>query len=84
MFSLIWQPNSQLMFIGMWMTAGAAMRRRIAQAVQRIILQLSADPQNAGESRDRGRRVMREAPVGVLFKVDAKRMRVRILQIWEY
>ena len=84
MFSLIWDRATQSEFARFWLRADTIQRQAIARSIQRIILELSANPQSAGESRDRGRRILLEAPVGVLFKVDAKRMRVRILQIWEY
>jgi len=36
------------------------------------------------ESRYGDRRIIHEAPLGLLYRVDVERMRVRILAVWTY
>jgi len=46
--------------------------------------QLGQDPQEQGESRDEGARIVFHAPVAVLFEVDADRQLVTVLRSWAY
>lgn len=84
MFSLIWQTLARAMFTGLWKQADSSERPAIANALHRILLQLTTIPDIAGESRDRGRRIIHEAPLGMIYRVDSQKMRVRILAVWTF
>jgi hypothetical protein len=58
-------------------------RRTIEAAVHSINRQLEHDPQNCGESRPQGRRVVFAIPLGATFEVNLHRRVVRVLHVWQ-
>jgi hypothetical protein len=53
-------------------------------ASRRVDQQLHLTPQEQGESRDAGSRILFEAPLGIIYKVDEEKKLVRILRAWMY
>ncbi len=51
------------------------------QAVDRII---QDDPENHGESRSDGYRVMFHQPLGVVFQVELRLSTVRVVHVWTF
>jgi hypothetical protein len=45
---------------------------------------LQHNPLSEGESRERGRRVAFESPLGIVFEVDAEKKKVRVLNVWRF
>jgi hypothetical protein len=81
-YDVIWDPPTERDLTQLWLAS--RMRHAIRDAVDRIDAALQWDPHNCGESRDAGRRVMHEAPVGVLFTIDEDRRQVRVEAVWQY
>lgn len=84
MFSLIWNRSTQPQIASIWKSADELKKTAVAKALKLIILELSVNPETAGESRAVGRRILTHQPLGVLFKVLPEKSAVRILKIWEY
>ena len=53
-------------------------------AFDEIERQLSESPEQAGESRPRGRRIVIVAPLGVIFRVNQRIREVHILDVWAF
>jgi hypothetical protein len=60
------------------------LRHAIRSAADQIDAALARDPNQCGESRDSGHRIMLVSPLGVLFHVDENRRQVRVLSVWGY
>ncbi len=84
MFSIIWKHVARMGFLALFGAADSEKRKALLLALQRIMLELTADPENAGESRNRGRRIVHAAPLAAMIRVDRNRMRVVLLRVWEY
>lgn len=67
-----------------WLNADSATRRAITAATDQIDSNLSREPENAGESRAGNRRVVFVPPLVVVFSVDTKQHRVRVLHVWQF
>jgi hypothetical protein len=57
--------------------------RRHNHATHRIDEVLRLNP-GAGETCDRGRRILVELPLVVLYKVETQNQRVSVLTVWRY
>jgi hypothetical protein len=55
----------------------------VTAASHAIDQMLSNDPENEGESRPNGRRVVYSSPLGVRYRVDPNENRVRVLLCWQ-
>jgi hypothetical protein len=82
MFSGRWKRSALNELAALWMAADSATRQAITQATHQIDQLLQQDPENQGESRPGGRRILHVAPLGIRFRVDAEHARVRVLQVW--
>jgi predicted RNA polymerase sigma factor len=67
-----------------WLAADSAVRQAITRASHRIDSELQFDPESKGESREKGRRILHEAPLGVIFRVDRSSHCVFVLHVWSY
>jgi hypothetical protein len=56
----------------------------IERAARRLDQQLQHAPQEQGESRGDGTRILFDAPLAVLFEVDEPNKLVRVLRSWAY
>ena len=65
-----------------WTKADSAARQPITTASYQIDYQLERDPENVGESRPGGRRVLFALPLGVLYRVDLDKQVVTVIDIW--
>jgi hypothetical protein len=79
-FTVTWSNNSAGKLARLWMQGSD--RRAIARAANMIDRQLGVDPLKAGESRSGSRRIMHEAPLGVIFSVSEADRTVVVLDIW--
>ena len=59
-------------------------RRGVSQAADKLDQRLGRDAQFAGESRHAGRRILHEAPLGVIFSVNEQDRVVLVLDVWLY
>ena len=84
MFSLEWTRSTINELARIWMNSSASQRKLITRATHQIESRLKHDPENEGESRSRGVRIIFEAPLGVVFSVHADAKKVRVLGIWRF
>lgn len=59
-------------------------RNAVTRAAHTIDLMLQRDPENAGESRDEGRRILLVPPLGVDYEVFPDKLEVHVLSLWSY
>ena len=59
-------------------------RRKVTAAAHRIDQRLRRNPETAGESREQGRRILLEPPLGVLFRVEPDDLIVHVLTVWRF
>jgi hypothetical protein len=62
----------------------AADRGAVTTASHTIDQQLRVDPLTVGESRENDRRILMEAPLGVLFRVLPDERIVQVLTVWQF
>jgi hypothetical protein len=67
-----------------WIAAEGTDRQAITLATNEIDRRLQADPENAGESRPNGRRILLVPPLGVTYQVLKDRQIVRVLDVWRF
>jgi hypothetical protein len=84
MFSVEWLQSAVDELTVIWTRSDSDLRRTITSATHRIDKTLQADPIGHSESRSEGRRIMFESNLGVTFRVDADRQRVRVLHVWVF
>jgi hypothetical protein len=82
MFIVRWVPEALNELATIWMQASD--RTEITAAVARIDRQLQDDPEDQGESRDEGRRILLESPLGVMFRVQPADRTVFVLTVWHF
>jgi hypothetical protein len=79
-WTVLWNSDAADDLTNMWVNSPD--KSALTAAANRIDAQLAKDPLNTGESRDADDRVHHEAPLGVLFTVDAKDRQVLVVRIW--
>ena len=82
MYTVLWVPAAEAELAELWSTARD--RARLATAANEIDLQLRLTPEEQGESRAAGRRILLVAPLGVTFEVLASDRIVRVLDVWSF
>jgi hypothetical protein len=80
-YKIVWIPVAESDLTQMWLSS--RMRHEITAAVGKIDAVLSQNPHDCGESRDEGKRILFESPVGVLFKVNEQLRRVFVIAAWD-
>ncbi len=80
MFSVRWTSSARDGLATAWIEAKD--RNAVTEAVVQIDTILAKDPENAGESRDLGRRLLLQIPIGVFFKVDLSAHVVQVAKAW--
>jgi plasmid stabilization system protein ParE len=80
MFTVRWKRIARDRLAELWMQASD--RSAVTAAANRIDVLLQFDPDNQGESRDRGRRLLVEPPLGVIFRVNHQKRIVYVLRVW--
>lgn len=81
-FTVIWKPEAERRLTRLWLAAPD--RKAITDAANRIDQLLENNPQERGESRDGGRRILLEAPLGVFFRVDSQSHQVWVIGVWRF
>ena len=80
-FLVNWKPAAQDELAAAWVAADSAGRRAIRVASHAIDTRLANDPQTAGESRPRKRRIIFALPLAVIFQVHEADRRVDVLTV---
>jgi hypothetical protein len=83
-FKTQWQPAARDELAELWLNAATDTRREITVAAREIDLALQHSPQDVGESRSDGRRIVFAAPLAVVFEVEEPACVVRVLKVWCY
>jgi hypothetical protein len=84
MFTVRWKRSALNELAALWTAADSAQRQAITAASHRVDQLLANDPQNQGESRPRGRRILFVPPLGIIFRVDASTQVVFVLHVWRF
>jgi len=84
MFSIYRSQEAMLPLQATWEQASEAFRASILRASREVDRQLQRGPQERGESREQGRRILFAWPLGVLYEVDERARVVRILRVWSH
>lgn len=75
-----WEKIAVAALADAWLAADSHERRLIVDAAAQIDQLLATAPEESGESRPEGRRVLFVSPLGVLFKVGGDA--VSVLRVW--
>ena len=81
-YTVIWTRLAEGQLAAIWVAASD--RRAVTAAANKIDTLLSSDPDSQGESRPRGRRILLEAPLGVIFRVRHSDQTVFVLEVWRF
>lgn len=79
-YTVVWKPEAERRLASIW--NHATNRNAIAKATHAIDNFLGRDPEEAGESRDEGFRVLLERPLGVIFEVSPDDRIARVVAVW--
>lgn len=78
-----WTTAARTELANMWLRADSAQRRAITAAAHAIDRRLAINPENEGESRDAGCRVLFERPLAITFQVQRSAADVQVLRVWK-
>jgi plasmid stabilization system protein ParE len=81
-YAIIWSARAQSQLAEIWLNRPDE-RDEINRAAEDIDRLLSINPQQQGESRDLGRRILFAAPLVAIFRVDEQSRAVRVLNVRE-
>ncbi|MBI1902894.1 MAG: hypothetical protein HYS13_17495 [Planctomycetia bacterium] len=81
-YTVVWSSVAERELANLWLNAGD--RDVITRAAYAMDKELRADPENAGESRSEGRRIVFAAPVAAVYFVFEDDRRVEVLHVWRY
>ncbi len=84
MFTVRWRRSALNELAAIWTDADSRQRRDITDASQRIDRLLHREPEQQGESRPRGRRILFVSPLGITFYVDRQAALVSVLHVWRF
>lgn len=79
-YVVTWLPDAEQELARIWLAA--ADRAEVTYVADWIEQRLKSDPEDAGESRSDGRRILLSAPLGIIFRVLAPDRRVVISHVW--
>lgn len=81
-YQVFWVSEAEEELAAIWLDADD--RDMVTTAAHLIDTTLRHDPESVGESRDEGRRVFWEPPLGVIFNVSAPDLAVHVLNVWRF
>lgn len=82
MYKVEWLPVVQDELARLWLTANSEQRGALNAATNEIDRLLRRRPNEQGESRSAGRRILIVAPLAVIFTVRADNSTAYILHVW--
>jgi hypothetical protein len=82
MWRLRWKKGTLGDLAALWTEADSPTRQAITHATHVLEQLLRNNPEDVGESRPRGRRIMFVPPLGILFRVRPEQSKVQIVQVW--
>ena len=81
-FTVVWSAAAERELTELWLAAED--RSPVADAAYEIDQRLRVNPEQKGESRDFGQRIILLAPLGVTFEVLLDDRLVRVLDVWRF
>ena len=78
-----WTAEARTELADIWLHADSAQRRAVAAAAHAIDRRLAINPDDEGESRDVGCRVLFERPLGIMFHVQRRPPVVHVVRVWK-
>ena len=81
-FTVVWKPEAERRLATIW--TDAIERDAVTRAADVIDRALKNHPESLGESRNNGRRIHHEPPLGVIFRVSSADRMVTVLTVWSY
>ncbi|MCI0363492.1 MAG: hypothetical protein L0219_06385 [Phycisphaerales bacterium] len=81
-WTVAWLPDAESELAELWLTATD--RERVTIAADQIDMQLRRYPEDAGESRASGRRILIVPPLAVTYRVLADDRLVQVVNVWEF
>lgn len=81
MYNVRWTSRADNELADVWMFADSRMRPAINAAVDEMNHRLEKDPLSEGESREQGKRVSFEYPLGFSFRVESETL-VVVGHVW--
>jgi plasmid stabilization system protein ParE len=81
-FNVVWSTNAERRLLRLW--SDVAARHLIVAALGKIDTQLVDNPLSVGESRGGNRRILLNAPLGVIYSVNERMNSVFVLDVWKY
>lgn len=84
MFEVRWVRSALEDLAEIWIGADPAGRTAMTAATREIDAQLTTNPDEAGESREPGRRILLAPPLGVKFRVERRNQTVVVLKVWQF
>jgi hypothetical protein len=84
MFTVRWEEQALNELADLWTRADSSQRQAITEASHQIDQQLSDDPENQGESRPLGCRILFAPPLGVIFHIEQHAPLVSVLHVWRF
>ena len=79
-YSVTWLPAAEQELADLWLNASD--RGAVTRAAHLIDQRLQTDPENEGESRPNGRRILFVPPLAVIFRVQPAGQEVLVLTVW--
>jgi hypothetical protein len=80
MFTVVWVRSALDELATLWNAAESSDRTAITSAANRIDNLLSKNPYEQGESRPKGRRILIDLPLVVIYEIREQDRMVRVLQ----
>ena len=79
---MIWQPEVEDELTRLWLDATT--RQMVTLAANRIDGLLQTQPNEVGESRASGRRILLVPPLAAIYRVFEADLQVRVLKVWYF
>ena len=79
-YTVVWKPEAERNLASIWNRSSN--RNAVTSATHVIDQTLGTAPQDAGESREEGFRVLFVRPLGVMFEVSPDDRTVRVVTVW--
>jgi hypothetical protein len=81
-FKVLWKPDAEGQLAAIWNKS--TNRNLITESAHVIDKVLATKPEEAGESREEGFRILFESPLGVIYKVSAVDRSVIVVAVWAF
>ena len=81
-FTVIWVPEAEAALAAMW--ENRSTRAAVTAAANEIDRLLKTNPEEVGESRSSGQRIVLVSPLGATFEVREHDRLVVVTHVWQY